>query len=109
MNDASWMAREGAKFITVNTPRPAVGGGFVLLLKANPRRYYVEFFATGGLGATPGIYPGPLPDTTAAGGKGATSGPYKFKDCPSITTGEFYFFDDGVTNLFITECIYTGE
>lgn len=109
MSDASWMADVAAKYQTVVTLRPAQSAGLHRALPNNPKRFYVEFYLTQGALSSFYICPGPVPAGMSNQIAGEFPLKYKFSDCPSIVTGEFYANDDGAASCVIIECLYVGN
>ena len=101
------MTDTASRFITRTRQVTPVGGAISLLLEADPQRWWVTFSTSGAPGEVPQIFPGPFagdfPPTTRA----TYDGPYKFHDCPSVVTGEWYVFGDGATVYTITESLMT--
>lgn len=83
---------------------PAAGYG--LLLAADPRRWYVEFRGFTGATTNPNVYPngGGLTVTGQVSATGVQV--YKFRDCPALTTGPFYAFNDGTASWLVIEELY---
>jgi hypothetical protein len=97
-----------ALFQTVNTVIVPAGSGLVLILKADPRRVYVQFTGFGGFATNPLAYPAPKPTAIIAQQNTSLAQSYKLRDCPAMTVGEWYGFADGTTGWIITEQIFVG-
>lgn len=105
---SGWMAGYAAHFKTQNTIYTATGAGFVRVLTADPRRWYVQFIGIAGAVVSPMVYPGPMPSPIGATVDAGTVQAYKFRDCPAMVAGEWYVFDDGLLQLLITEQLLEG-
>lgn len=77
-----------------------------LVLAANPMRWYVEFQFSGGAISQFFLVPGPIPNGFLNYQGTRTVAQYKFNDCPSIVTGEFYALSQMPAVLIITECVF---
>lgn len=93
-------------FQTRNTIYTGLGAGIFRVLKADPRRVYVDFQSLDGVATAMVIYPGALPDNFAGVAQNNLPLAYKFHDCPSIVQGEFYGAVDIGLRVFISECLY---
>lgn len=103
------MAEVAGKYQTVVTVYNPVSAQIVQLLPLNPKRYYLEI-----RGETTGspwhvALPGPILPPNAYNAQTTTPQIYKFADCPSLVTGEFYIFDDGFDQIITIEVIYVGN
>jgi hypothetical protein len=98
-----------SRYMTKITVFPTSAVAIQRVLAANPDRWYVRFDSDQFSGFANGLFPGP-PTTPPAGvSKEQPPLEYKFRDCPSIVTGEFYLYGGaGGTNIYIFECIYQG-
>jgi len=76
------------------------------VLESNPKRWYVEFQVITGAGSWR-LSPEPLAEPTINGQiEAGTVLSYKYRDCPSVVTGEWYATSILGSVLQITECIY---
>ena len=95
-------------YTTKNTIVQGDGSGSQLILRANPRRWYVRIAYHHGLNGNYNFQPGPPSGDMIQTFTADNPAEFKFKDCPSIVTGEFYGTWDATTFMIITEVIYTG-
>lgn len=93
-------------FQTRNTIYTGTGAGIFLVMKADPRRIFVEFQSLDGIATALTIYPGPIPNGFLGVAQNNLPLQYKFHDCPSIVQGEFYGAVDLGLRVFISECLY---
>lgn len=98
----------GAKYQTIISLYTPTVPGIQLILGANARRVYVKFCQNGGAGNHQ-ILPGTGFFPTAPIPPQELIVEYKWKDCPSVVSGEWYW--DGVLLFSVTilECVYLGE
>lgn len=82
--------------------------GWTLILGADPQRWYVRLFATGTPPLNISVCPGPLPINQPPGLIGPTEWEAKYRDAPSLVTGEWYAQLAGPGNLLATTCRYLG-
>ncbi len=86
----------------------SVGVEVQLLLPADTRRYYVEFWASTG---AQDIQIGPAGSQNVLTLTFANPGwplVYKWGDCPSFLTDEWYVLCAPGINIYIFECLYVG-
>lgn len=82
--------------------------GYAQILEANPNRRFVRFELGDGAGVQDAI-PGPPPEDYVNNGSDLNMPKeFKFWDCPSIVTGEWYGRGMVATRMIITECIRVG-
>lgn len=102
------MASITARYQTRVTAVPAGTGTPYLILRADARRVFAQFFAGSGALSNPQVLPGPpLPGVTL-GSAPASPPEWKWKDVPSITTGEFYCYNSPAVVVVAVECLYLG-
>jgi hypothetical protein len=109
MSDAEVMTGIVSRYMTRNTPFDSAGTGWQKLLDADPSRLWVQFLTDGVAGTTFAIIPGPIPDLWVPTGFTLDRIDYKFKDCPTVVTGEWYLYDTLLRHLLITECLFRGR
>lgn len=100
------LAETVSGYQTIISLVPLNSMSFVKVLDLNPDRWYLKVYhSSGGLG-TP-VLPGPIPaGTDAVTFTAEPQSEWKFRDCPSIVTGEFFARGGAGENLFIIESIY---
>ena len=76
------------------------------ILTANPRRFFVQIRMGTGVMLSYPPSPGPSLNVAFGGFSPSLDYTWKFKDCPSVVTGEFYAGGTALGTLLITECIY---
>jgi hypothetical protein len=103
------MATEAAKYVSVITIIPPGPASFVQILKADPRRWYIRFGSNDGGANNAVLLPGPLPTNADPTTKSQMPVEVKFRDSPSLCTGEWYLRNDIGTTITIYECIYVGD
>lgn len=87
-------------------PQAAAAG--TLILRADPRRMYVEWWGEGMQASMGALCPGPFPVGMTS--PGSMTGPliWKFKDAPAIVTGEFYAVGVPLNGWVVIEQLYVG-
>lgn len=109
MNDSEKMAVTASKYQTVVTVFTASGSGFDRILTANPARLFVQFMPGPSGVQCPRPIPGPIPPSFGTGLILMDSVEYKWRDSPSICSGEWYMIAGGVWQITIIESLYIGE
>jgi hypothetical protein len=74
----------------------------------NPRRVYIDFRVQGGLTGQLGVIPEPGQNITPQSFDLDPRGPYLWKDCPSMVTGEWYAVSGLATGMVVIEVEYVG-
>lgn len=102
------MSAINAGYLTVNSIVTTAVNGLQRILRAEPRRYYLRFQPGSATSVNGPLMPGP-PLAIVGGPFGLTiPQEWKWRDCPSIVTGE-WFVDVAPGNQFvITEVWYVG-
>lgn len=95
-------------FQTVTSIYTGLGAGVFRILKADPRRVYVDFQSLDGVATVILVYPAPIPNGFAGVAQNNLPLVYKYHDCPSVVQGEFYGAVDLGLRVFITESIFVG-
>lgn len=98
-----------SRYQTVHTPFTFDGSTVQRLVAADPRRWFIRFTLLGAPSGTYPILPGPPITLPALLGVSISAQEHKYRDCPSIVTGEWYAGAAALDRLIITECIYLGE
>lgn len=78
-----------------------------LILAANPQRIYVKFETWDITFGVWHVIPGPVPQLPTGSFLEDNQGEYKFQDCPSLVTGEWYAVCPPNGVIQITECLLT--
>lgn len=84
------------------------GTAMQLVLPADSQRFFVRFEASGFAAFTSPLFPGPVPDPLPVGSQAVLPVEYRFRDCPSIVTGEFYCGVGGGTEIVIFTSRFIG-
>ena len=104
------MPQIGSKYTTQVTDFAATINGFQKILSSNPRRLYVKFIINGAGMINSPVVPGAGQSSYPSTPPAEFVSEYKWKDCPSIVSGEFYAnISPGFNTITIIECLYTGE
>lgn len=106
--DSTWMTVTQAEYTTQLTIVTNPGSGFIRVLKANPRRWFVRFESPTGGSSMDYVCPGPVPPFNGQPNSIPSPQEWKFLDCPSLVTGEWYAVGLAGFNLLITEVLYMG-
>lgn len=85
-----WVPVYGTLCQTVVTIIPQTTAAGQLILKADPRRLYLEWWGQGMNNSMGAIVPGPYPAAMSGAANMTAPQVWKFKDCPSVVTGEWY-------------------
>ena len=109
MEPCTNMAALAAMYQTKSSTFEAWNNDYQLVLAANPQRFYVEFQFAGGVVSDVFLIPGPLPIGLLWHTLFFAKREYKYYDCPSIVTGEFYCRSQMPAVLVITEVLYVGN
>lgn len=103
------MAELAALYSTVVSRFTFTPSAWQLILKANPKRVYVQFINPNAGAANIGIGPGgiqSLPTVLYSLG-GITE--FKFKDAPAMVTGEWYGNSSLANTIYMIEQLYNGD
>lgn len=96
-----------AKYRTSTTEFVYANNILETVLEANPNRWFVQFLnGQGASGKT--VLPKGQPYEVADNLYDHLPLEYKFRDCPSIVTGEFVGIGMPGESIIIIECIYLG-
>lgn len=95
-----------SRYQTRNTFYQPSVSGWQLILKADPRRYYVSFRLASAAGFQSCIIPGPVVDGFSPSVTIALPEPAKFRDQPAAVTGEWYLFGSIGETFIITEQLF---
>lgn len=98
-----------SQYETFNTLYVSTVNQMQRILKANPDRWYVQFQAlSGGIYNSP-LMPGPAILNVPSAPITRPEWEWKYKDAPSIVTGEFYMNMGVGAQILITEVVYEGR
>lgn len=95
-----------SRYQTVNTVFTFDGSPTQMILRGDPKRWYVKFTNMTITNPVVFPYPGPPVDTAAFFSAPFVSAEYKYRDCPSVVTGEWYAAGGALVSVLITECLY---
>lgn len=98
-----------ALYQTKNTRISFTSNVVVQVLNSDPTRIYVRFVNGNGGATLQQCYPGPLTSTTVGSGAAPSPIEAKFKDGPSMVTGEWYCSGVLGQSILITEVLYLGD
>lgn len=103
------MAEEAGKYVTQVTIVTPPATGNQLIVKANPRRWYLRIdFNVGPTHLGP-VCPGPVPLAFTSSTTVQLPVEVKFRDAPSLCTGEWYVQNAATSIWTIWETIYVGD
>lgn len=108
MSEALRMATTTGNYLTRNTVVALTGTGDQLVVKADTRRYWLRIVSLQPVVAGTYIYPGPVVPAVVAGVFASLDIESKWKDCPSVTAGDWYAVNGGGGSVLVTECLYVG-
>lgn len=103
------MAAESSNYTTRVTKVTKPVAGVQLLVEANPGRVFLQIWIPAADPAVPTVFPGPADFGTFVGGPYSLFGEWKWKDAPSVVTGEFYCDTALVASYVLVECVKKGE
>lgn len=98
-----------AQYQTKVTRFAIAAPGLVRVLIRDPKRWFVRFERGDVLVVDLPLLPEPYPTGLAGPINQTFPIEFKFRDCPSVVTGEWYGSFGGGSTLIITECVYVGE
>lgn len=101
------MSEVAALYETRHTIFTLDGSARQMVLEADPRRFYVRFSILNAIGITYPLLPGPTINSVFPPIAANIEWEVKFKDCPSICTGEWYCGGGAGGAILITECVFT--
>lgn len=102
------LALTTARYRTQLTPVPPDGTTVQRLLKADARRWYVEFWSRSGAATMARPLPGPMPDVPVTFGVANSPQVYKWRDAPSMVQGEWFSAGTDADGWLVVECLYLG-
>lgn len=106
---ADVMVAANSDYKTVNTLFLSSTGTGELMLRAEPRRVYVQFITVTAAPFTQGFVPGPFIQLPSIPNTNPIPPIYKLKDHPSMVVGEWYYWGGAADRILITEVLYVGR
>lgn len=95
---------------TTTTQRYTASGnpGWELMVRADPRRWFIRIDLNFASPLKFGVMPGPPKGDSSTMVMTHDWQEWKFTDCPSICTGEFYCDGGSGNEYLIIQCLYVG-
>lgn len=104
---SAWMAETASRYKTTVTKVNPNGDNPQLILKANPRRWYLEIRSAVGNATMGNVLPGPFAGSFVMAGAVASPLIYKWKDSPALIGREWYGLGTDVSGWIIIEETFT--